>query len=67
MLLNEFLKEHRTVEEQQATNAHQEKEIAALASQLREQAALIREVAIGSNRARRGWLLTKCNKRKEKI
>src|ERR1700719_4369906 len=37
MLLNEFLKEHKKVEEQQ-------KEIAALAAQLKQQAALIREV-----------------------
>jgi uncharacterized coiled-coil protein SlyX len=45
MLLNEFLKEHQRVEEQQATIAHQEKEIAALAAQLREQAALIGKVS----------------------
>jgi Chaperone of endosialidase len=38
MLLNEFLKEHRKVEEQQ-------KEIAALAAQLKEQAALIQTVS----------------------
>ena len=38
MLLNEFLKEHRKVEEQQ-------KEIASLAAQLKEQAALIRKVS----------------------
>jgi hypothetical protein len=38
MLLNEFLKEHRKVEEQQ-------KEIAGLAAQLKEQAALIRKVS----------------------
>jgi len=38
MLLNEFLKEHRKVEEQQ-------KEIAALAAQLKGQAALIRKVS----------------------
>jgi hypothetical protein len=38
MLLNEFLKEHRTVEEQQ-------KEIAALKEELREQRALIRTVS----------------------
>jgi hypothetical protein len=37
MLLNEFLKEHRKVEEQQ-------KEIAALAAQLKEQTALIQKV-----------------------
>src|ERR1039457_2722947 len=38
MLLNEFLKQHRTVQEQQ-------KEIAALAAQLKEQAALIQKVS----------------------
>ena len=38
MLLNEFLKEHRTVQEQQ-------KEIKALAAQLREQAALLQKVS----------------------
>jgi hypothetical protein len=38
MLLNEFLKEHRTVQEQ-------EKEIKALAAQLKEQAALLQKVS----------------------
>src|SRR6202043_3962633 len=38
MLLNEFLKEHRTVQEQQ-------KEIKALAAQLKEQAALLQTVS----------------------
>ena len=38
MLLNEFLKEHRTVQEQQ-------KQIATLAAQLKEQAALIQKVS----------------------
>jgi Chaperone of endosialidase len=38
MLLNEFLKEHRTVQEQQ-------KEIKALAAQLKEQAALLQKVS----------------------
>jgi hypothetical protein len=38
MLLNEFLKEHRTVQEQQ-------KQIQALAAQVREQAALLRKVS----------------------
>jgi len=37
MLLNEFLKEHRTVQEQQ-------KEIAALRAELRDQKALIQKV-----------------------
>jgi hypothetical protein len=45
MLLNEFLKEHRTVQEQGATIAQQQKEIAALAAQLKEQTALIRKVS----------------------
>ena len=52
MLLNEFLKEHRRaqvqerkVEEQGATIAQQQKAIAALTTQLKEQAALIRSVS----------------------
>jgi len=45
MLLNEFLKAHRTVQEQGATIAQQQKEIAALAAQLKEQTALIRKVS----------------------
>ena len=51
MLLNEFLKEHRRVEEQARTNAEQgkmiaeqQKQIAALAANLKEQAAAIRKV-----------------------
>ena len=52
MLLNEFLKEHQTVqqlkattEKQQATIALQEGEIKALTASLREQAALIQKVS----------------------
>ena len=52
MLLNEFLKEHRKVEEQQTTiaqlksaDAKRQKEIAALAELVKEQAALIRKVS----------------------
>ena len=55
MLLNEFLKEHRSVEEQQATvthlqkdfqavNAEQQKQIRLLRAQLQEQAAQIQNV-----------------------
>ncbi len=49
MLLNEFLKEHRKVEELksdfQATIARQQKEIQALTAQLKEQAAQIEKVS----------------------
>ena len=52
MLLNEFLKEHQTVqqlkattEKQQATIALQEGEIKALTASLREQAAQIQKVS----------------------
>jgi len=45
MLLNEFLKEHRRVQKQEATIAQQQKEIATLAAQLKEQAALIQKVS----------------------
>jgi hypothetical protein len=45
MLLNEFLKEHRTVEEQGATIARLKKEIASLATTVREQAAQIQKVS----------------------
>jgi len=52
VLLNEFLKEHRKVEEQQTTiaqlksaDARQEKEIAALTELVKEQAAQIRKVS----------------------
>jgi hypothetical protein len=49
MLLNEFLKEHRTVEnlknDFQATVAQQQKEISALAATVKEQAAQIQKVS----------------------
>jgi len=52
MLLNEFLKEHRKVEEQarinqaqETTIAQQQKEINALAQALKEQAAQIQKVS----------------------
>ena len=49
MLLNEFLKEHRKVEQLQndfqATIAQQQKEIQALTAQLKEQAAEIQRVS----------------------
>jgi anion-transporting ArsA/GET3 family ATPase len=49
MMLNEFLKEHRKVEELknnfQATVAQQQKEIQALTAQLKEQAAQIQKVS----------------------
>jgi hypothetical protein len=45
MLLNEFLKEHRKVQEQEATAARQEKEIQGLTAKLKEQAAQIQKVS----------------------
>jgi hypothetical protein len=49
MLLNEFLKEHRKVEDLkkdfQATVAQQQKEIAALAATVKEQATQIQKVS----------------------
>ncbi len=45
MLLNEFLKEHRNVEDLQATAAEQTKEIKALNAVVKEQAAQIRKVS----------------------
>jgi len=47
-LLNEFLKERRKVEEQEGTITQQQKAIASLAAQLKEQAVLIRKSATGS-------------------
>ena len=51
MLLNEFLKEHRTVEElkaafvkQEATNVQQQKEIKALTANVKQQAAATQRV-----------------------
>jgi hypothetical protein len=45
MLLNEFLKEHRTVQEQGATIAELKKEIAGLVATVKEQAARIQKVS----------------------
>jgi hypothetical protein len=45
MLLNEFLKEHRTVEQLQATIAEQQKMLAAFAANLKEQQAQIQKVS----------------------
>jgi uncharacterized coiled-coil protein SlyX len=44
-LLNEFLKEHRRVEELQTTVAQQQKGMELLAAQLKEQAAQIQKVS----------------------
>src|ERR1051326_8164103 len=53
MLLNEFLKEHRKVEELEASDADQWREIKALVTRVKEQAAQIQKVsaAIARNRA----------------
>jgi hypothetical protein len=45
MLLNEFLKEHRKVQELEAAIAQQQKEIKALAASLKEQALQIQKVS----------------------
>jgi hypothetical protein len=45
MLLNEFLKEHKTLQEQGATIAELKKEIAALTATVKEQAAQIQKVS----------------------
>jgi uncharacterized coiled-coil protein SlyX len=45
MLLNEFLKEHRKVQELEATVAQQHKGMEALAAQLKEQASQIQKVS----------------------
>ena len=45
MLLNEFLKEHKKVEELQATVAKQQKGMEVLTAQLKEQAAQIQKVS----------------------
>ena len=45
MLLNEFLKEHRKVEEQAEINQHQEATIARLEAAVKEQAAQIQKVS----------------------
>ena len=44
MLLNEFLKEHKKVEEQQSTIAQMKKEVKGVTAQLKEQRALIEKV-----------------------
>ena len=45
MLLNEFLKEHRKVQQLEANDAEQRKEIKALAVTVKEQAAQIQKVS----------------------
>ena len=45
MLLNEFLKEHKKVEQLQATVAQQQKGMEILTAQLKEQAAQIQKVS----------------------
>ena len=45
MLLNEFLKEHRKVQELEAMAAEQQREIKALAATLKEQASQIQKVS----------------------
>jgi hypothetical protein len=45
MLLNEFLKEHRNVQELEATVAQQQKEIQALTASLKKQASQIQKVS----------------------
>jgi Chaperone of endosialidase len=46
MLLNEFLKEHKTVQEQGATISELKKELAALTATVKEQAAQIQKVSV---------------------
>ena len=45
MLLNEFLKEHRKNEQQEATITHQQEQIEALTATLKEQASQIQKVS----------------------
>ena len=45
MLLNEFLKEHRTVQDQGAIIAQQQKEMKTLKEELKEQASQIQKVS----------------------
>src|SRR5262249_10581212 len=45
MMLNEFLKEHKKVQELEATVARQQKGMEALVSQVREQSAQIQKVS----------------------
>jgi hypothetical protein len=53
MLLNEFLKQHRTVQEQQATIAELRKDMAAVTARLKEHEAQIQKVGarLEANRA----------------
>ena len=46
MLLNEFLKEHRKVQELEADDAEQQREIKALIATVKEQAAQIQKVTV---------------------
>ncbi len=46
MMLNEFLKEHKKVQELEATVARQQKGMEALVAQVREQAAQIQKVSV---------------------
>jgi len=45
MLLNEFLKEHRKVQQLEANDAEQQREIKALVATVKEQAAQIQKVS----------------------
>jgi hypothetical protein len=45
MLLNEFLKEHRKVQELKASDGEQQREIKALIATVKEQAARIQKVS----------------------
>ena len=63
MLLNEFLKEHRKVQELEAAIARQQKDIKALAARLKEQALQIQKVSgrLGASKPApptRSWRLT---------
>ena len=61
MLLNEFLKEHKKVEDLQAIVAQQQKGIDVLTAQLEEQAAQIRKVSAQLQIARPAPRLTANN------
>ena len=52
MLLNEFLKEHRKVESLEKAMAEQQKENAAMRSELQEQATQIQAVSVGLQAAK---------------
>jgi len=60
MLLNEFLKEHRKVQELEVNDAEQQIEINALVATVKEQAAQIQKVSveIAMNKARSHVVLT---------